>query len=52
MTQFKDKAEHQPDNINVGIFTYPVLQAADIVLYGATPRAGRRGPAPAPGAGA
>jgi tryptophanyl-tRNA synthetase len=36
MTQFKDKAEHQPDNINAGIFTYPVLQAADILLYGAT----------------
>ncbi len=36
MTQFKDKAEHQPDNINAGIFTYPVLQTADIVLYGAT----------------
>jgi tryptophanyl-tRNA synthetase len=33
MTQFKDKAEHQPDNINVGLFTYPVLQAADILLY-------------------
>ena len=36
MTQFKDKAEHQPDNINAGLFTYPVLQAADILLYGAT----------------
>ncbi|HET6282203.1 MAG TPA: tryptophan--tRNA ligase [Polyangia bacterium] len=36
MTQFKEKAEHQPDNINVGIFTYPILQTADIVLYGAT----------------
>jgi tryptophanyl-tRNA synthetase len=33
MTQFKDKAEHQPDNINVGLFDYPVLQAADILLY-------------------
>ena len=33
MTQFKDKSEHQPDNINVGLFTYPVLQAADIMLY-------------------
>jgi tryptophanyl-tRNA synthetase len=33
MTQFKDKSEHQPDNINVGLFTYPVLQAADILLY-------------------
>jgi tryptophanyl-tRNA synthetase len=36
MTQFKDKAEHQPDNINAGLFTYPVLQTADILLYGAT----------------
>ena len=36
MTQFKDKSEHQPDNINAGIFMYPVLQTADILLYGAT----------------
>jgi tryptophanyl-tRNA synthetase len=36
MTQFKDKSEHHPDNINAGLFTYPVLQAADILLYGAT----------------
>jgi tryptophanyl-tRNA synthetase len=36
MTQFKDKAEHHPDNVNAGIFMYPVLQAADILLYGAT----------------
>ncbi|MBA3459534.1 MAG: tryptophan--tRNA ligase [Deltaproteobacteria bacterium] len=33
MTQYKDKSEHQPDNVNVGLFTYPVLQAADILLY-------------------
>jgi tryptophanyl-tRNA synthetase len=33
MTQFKDKSAHQPDNINAGLFTYPVLQTADIVLY-------------------
>jgi len=33
MTQFKDKAEQNRDNINVGLFTYPVLQAADILLY-------------------
>jgi tryptophanyl-tRNA synthetase len=33
MTQFKDKSEHQPENINVGLFDYPVLQAADILLY-------------------
>jgi tryptophanyl-tRNA synthetase len=35
MTQFKDKAAKNPDNINAGLFTYPVLQAADILLYGA-----------------
>ena len=33
MTQFKDKSAHQPDNVNVGLFTYPVLQTADILLY-------------------
>jgi tryptophanyl-tRNA synthetase len=33
MTQFKDKSEHQPENISVGLFDYPVLQAADILLY-------------------
>ncbi len=33
MTQFKDKSDNQPDNINVGLFDYPVLQAADILLY-------------------
>jgi len=33
MTQFKDKSAHQPENINVGLFDYPVLQAADILLY-------------------
>ncbi len=36
MTQFKDKSERDPDNINAGLFTYPVLQTADIILYGAT----------------
>ena len=36
MTQFKDKAETQADNINTGLFDYPVLQAADIILYKAT----------------
>lgn len=35
MTQFKDKSEQQQENINVGLFTYPVLQAADIILYDA-----------------
>lgn len=33
MTQFKDKSEKHPENINAGLFTYPVLQAADILLY-------------------
>ncbi|HEX3479424.1 MAG TPA: tryptophan--tRNA ligase [Kofleriaceae bacterium] len=33
MTQFKDKAENQPENVNAGLFQYPVLQAADILLY-------------------
>jgi tryptophanyl-tRNA synthetase len=36
MTQFKDKSEKSPDNINAGLFTYPVLQAADILIYHAT----------------
>ena len=33
MTQFKDKAAKHADNINTGLFTYPVLMAADILLY-------------------
>ena len=33
MTQFKDKSKKHPDNINVGLFSYPVLMAADILLY-------------------
>jgi len=32
-TTFKDKARQQPDNINVALLTYPVLQAADILLH-------------------
>lgn len=35
MTQFKDKAKQHADNINAGLFMYPVLMAADILLYGA-----------------
>lgn len=35
MTQFKDKSQSQGKNINVGLFTYPVLMAADILLYDA-----------------
>lgn len=33
MTQFKDKSAKHTDNINAGLFTYPVLMAADILLY-------------------
>lgn len=33
MTQFKDKSKQHRENINAGLFTYPVLQAADILLY-------------------
>ena len=33
MTQFKDKSSKNADNINAGLFTYPALMAADILLY-------------------
>ena len=33
MTQFKDKSSKHADNINAGLFTYPTLMAADILLY-------------------
>ncbi len=33
MTQFKDKSEKHPENVNVGLFAYPTLMAADILLY-------------------
>lgn len=33
MTQFKDKSARHADNINAGLFTYPTLMAADILLY-------------------
>lgn len=33
MTQFKDKSKKNVDNINAGLYTYPVLMAADILLY-------------------
>ena len=33
MTQFKDKSQNQEKNINMGLFDYPVLQAADILMY-------------------
>lgn len=35
MTQFKDKSETAPENVNVGLFTYPILMASDILLYDA-----------------
>ena len=34
MTQFKDKSAKNAQNINAGLFTYPALMAADILLYG------------------
>lgn len=33
MTQFKDKSQKHPENVNAGLFTYPSLMAADILLY-------------------
>lgn len=33
MTQFKDKSKQHAENINAGLFNYPILQAADILLY-------------------
>jgi tryptophanyl-tRNA synthetase len=36
MTQFKDKSSRQEKNINAGLFTYPVLQVADVLLYHGT----------------
>jgi tryptophanyl-tRNA synthetase len=34
MTQFKEKSEKHADNVNAGLYTYPVLMAADILLFG------------------
>jgi tryptophanyl-tRNA synthetase len=36
MTQFKEKSDREPDNINAGLMSYPILMAADILLYRAT----------------
>ena len=36
MTQYKDKSQKNANNVNVGLFDYPVLMAADILLYHAT----------------
>jgi len=35
MTQFKEKSDNQKENVNVGLFTYPVLMAADILMFDA-----------------
>ena len=35
MHQFKEKSAKHPEDINAGLFTYPVLMAADILLYNA-----------------
>lgn len=35
MTQFKDKSAKHADNVNAGLFTYPVLMASDILIYNA-----------------
>ncbi|MBQ3916403.1 MAG: tryptophan--tRNA ligase [Ruminococcus sp.] len=35
MTQFKDKSQRHPDDVNAGLFTYPSLMAADILAYNA-----------------
>ena len=49
MTQFKDKsAKEGESSASVGLFAYPILQAADILLYRPKYVPGRRGPAPAP----
>lgn len=36
MTQFKDKSENESESTNVGLFDYPVLMAADILIYNAS----------------
>ena len=36
MTQFKEKSEQHKQNVNARLFTYPILMAADILLYRAT----------------
>jgi len=36
MTQFKEKSEREPENINAGLMSYPILMAADILPYRAT----------------
>jgi tryptophanyl-tRNA synthetase len=36
VTSFKDKVRSQPDNVNAGLLTYPVLMAADIIIHKAS----------------
>ena len=36
MTQFKEKSDQHKQNVNAGLFTYPILMAADVLLYKAT----------------
>lgn len=50
MTQFKDKSSRYAENINAGLFDYPVLMAADILLYQTNQVPGWRRPETAPGA--
>ena len=49
MTQFKDKAGKHAERESVGLYTYPVLQAADIPDLQGHPRSGRRRPKAEPG---
>lgn len=44
MTQFKEKSQKKAENSNAGLFTYPVLMAADILLYSTDLVPVRRGP--------
>jgi hypothetical protein len=52
MTQFKEKAGKDRENASLGLYAYPALMAADILIYKATHCAGRRGPEAAPRADA
>ena len=51
MTQFKDKAGKNQENVSAGLYVYPNLMAADILAYHATPGPGGGRPAAASGAG-
>ena len=47
---YKEKKANQPDDVNHGLLTYPILQAADIAIYKAGTGARRQGPGRPPGA--